>query len=78
MFDTFSTFYIHIDTLFHFWFKIHCALSNLHLQSHEICLDNIFDSFIFVIILNPLTFMTVILFVLFYCFVLFHVFTDES
>ena len=43
-------------SLFNFWFELHVALWNLHLKSDEICFINNFASFLFVIILNTLTF----------------------
>ena len=48
--------------LFHFWFRLHFLLSNLHLQSHDICFVNVFDSFIYVIMLNTLRFKSSVLF----------------
>ena len=38
------------NSLFHFLFELHFLLSNLHLQSHEICFVIVFDSFILVIL----------------------------
>ena len=34
--------------LFHFKFELRFLLSNLHLQLHQICLANVFDSFLLV------------------------------
>ena len=43
-------------------FELHVVLLNLHLQSHEICSAVVLVSFLFVIILNALTFMSFISF----------------
>ena len=43
-------------SLFHFWFELHVALSNFHLQLDEKCFTNTFAAIIFVIILNKSTF----------------------
>ena len=37
-------------------------ITNLHLHSHDICFDNIFDSFIPIIMLNMLSFESSVLF----------------
>ena len=48
--------------LFHFGFELRVVLFNLHLQSHEIRFIIVFDSFLFVIIVNSLTFMSFVFF----------------
>ena len=47
-------FYIHMDIFFllYFLFGLHFPVSNVHLQSHEICFTNTLDSLNPVIILN--------------------------
>ena len=42
--------------LFYHWPELHFFLSNLHLDSQDICLLNVFDSFILVIMLKTLRF----------------------
>ena len=43
-------------------FNLNFPLTEVHLQSHEICFINIFDSFIFVIVLNAYKFSSPVLF----------------
>ena len=52
-------FFLHLHwhlLLFQFCFELHFLLSSLHLQLHEICFINVFDSFCLVIILNAFKF----------------------
>ena len=48
--------------LFQFWFELHFIASNLHLHLHEICLINVFASFIIVIMFYTFKFTSSVLF----------------
>ena len=56
----YDNFYIHIDMFYYsiFDLNLHVVLLNLHLQSHEICFIIALASFLFVIKLNALAFMS--------------------
>ena len=58
LFRTYDNFYIPIDIVCFVCFKLHVVLLSLHLQSHEICSNIALGSFLLVIILNGLTFMS--------------------
>ena len=57
----FNSFLPHLSLL-RFCIKLHFLPSSLHLQSHEICFMDDYDSFIFVVILNTFVFTFFVLF----------------
>ena len=64
IFFTYMMFFTVTSTLllFHHWFELDFVLSNLYLPSHDICLVNVSNSFIPVIMLSTLRFKSSVLF----------------